>query len=91
MLLLMVTYGLRAREVAALTLDDLDWKRDRLHVRERKERSTMPCSTIHSNNRLTTPTKWLKLRGRVRGRLRKNASRAAGVISARVVIPAVFR
>jgi len=36
MLLLMVTYGLRAREVAALTLDDLDWKRDRLHVRERK-------------------------------------------------------
>jgi integrase/recombinase XerD len=41
MLLLMVTYGLRAREVAALTLDDLDWKRDRLHVRERKaEHST---------------------------------------------------
>ena len=36
MLLLMVTYGLRAREVAALTLDDIDWKRDRLHVRERK-------------------------------------------------------
>ena len=24
------------REVAALTLDDLDWKRERLHVRERK-------------------------------------------------------
>jgi len=36
MLLLMLTYGLRAREVAALTLDDIDWKRDRLHVRERK-------------------------------------------------------
>jgi integrase len=36
MLLLMVTYGLRAREVAALTLDDIDRKRDRLHVRERK-------------------------------------------------------
>lgn len=36
MLLLMATYGLRAREVAALTLDDIDWKRDRLHVRERK-------------------------------------------------------
>ncbi|MEE3502786.1 tyrosine-type recombinase/integrase [Acidiphilium acidophilum] len=36
MLLLMVTYGLRAREIAALTLDDIDWKRDRLHVRERK-------------------------------------------------------
>jgi integrase/recombinase XerD len=35
-LLLLVTYGLRAREVAGLTLDDLDWKRERLHVRERK-------------------------------------------------------
>ena len=36
MLLLMVSYGLRAREVSVLTLDDIDWKRDRLHVRERK-------------------------------------------------------
>ena len=36
MLLLMATYGLRAREIAAMTLDDVDWKRDRLHVRERK-------------------------------------------------------
>lgn len=35
-LLLLVTYGLRAREVALLTLDDVDWKRERLHVRERK-------------------------------------------------------
>ncbi len=35
-LLLLVTYGLRAREVAALTLDDLDWKRDRLRIPERK-------------------------------------------------------
>ncbi len=35
-LLLMATYGLRAREIAALTLDDIDWKRNRLHVRERK-------------------------------------------------------
>ncbi len=35
-LLLLVTYGLRAREVAALTLDDIDWKRDRLNVRGRK-------------------------------------------------------
>ena len=35
-LLLLVTYGLRAREVASLTLDDIDWKRERLHVRERK-------------------------------------------------------
>ena len=36
MLLLLVTYGLRGREVAALTLDDIDWKRERLAVPERK-------------------------------------------------------
>lgn len=35
-LLLLVTYGLRGREVAALTLDDIDWKRARLAVPERK-------------------------------------------------------
>lgn len=35
-LLLLVTYGLRGQEIAMLTLDDLDWKRDRLHVRARK-------------------------------------------------------
>jgi integrase/recombinase XerD len=35
-LLLLITYGLRAREIAALTLDDIDWKHERLHVRERK-------------------------------------------------------
>jgi integrase/recombinase XerD len=35
-LLLLVTYGLRGREVAALTLDDIDWKRERLRVPERK-------------------------------------------------------
>jgi integrase/recombinase XerD len=35
-LLLLVTYGLRAREVGALTLDDIDWKRDRLHISGRK-------------------------------------------------------
>jgi integrase/recombinase XerD len=35
-LLLLVTYGLRSREVAALTLNDIDWKRERLAVPERK-------------------------------------------------------
>lgn len=35
-LLLLVTYGLRAREVAGLTLDDIDWKRERLRISERK-------------------------------------------------------
>jgi integrase/recombinase XerD len=46
-LLLLVTYGLRAREVAALTLDDIDWRRDRLRIPERKaDHSTVfPLST----------------------------------------------
>jgi integrase/recombinase XerD len=35
-LLLLVTYGLRGCEVAALTLDDLDWNHDRLRIPERK-------------------------------------------------------
>jgi integrase/recombinase XerD len=35
-LLLLVTYGLRANEVAKLTLDDIDWKRERLSVPLRK-------------------------------------------------------
>ena len=59
-LLLLVTYGLRSREVAALTLDDIDWKRERLSVPERKAghstafplsarsatRSSTTCSTV---------------------------------------------
>ncbi len=36
LMLLMVTYGLRAREVAALTLESIDWKRERLLVAGRK-------------------------------------------------------
>jgi site-specific recombinase XerD len=35
-LLLLVTYGLRSREVAAMTLDHIDWRRERLAVPERK-------------------------------------------------------
>jgi integrase len=34
--MLLVTYGLRSREVAALTLDHIDWRRERLAVPERK-------------------------------------------------------
>ena len=47
-LLLLVTCGLRAREVAALTLDHIDWKRERLHVPERKagHDTAFPLSTI---------------------------------------------
>ena len=35
-LLLLVTYGLRSREIGSLTLDDIDWKHDRLDIRGRK-------------------------------------------------------
>ena len=48
MLLVLVTYGLRAHEVACLTLEDVDWKRDRLRVRQRKgghATTTFPLST----------------------------------------------
>lgn len=47
-LLLLVAYGLRGHEVARLTLDDIDWKRERLHVLGRKEgHSTVyPLSTV---------------------------------------------
>ena len=34
--LLLVTYGLRACEVAALTLDDINWRQERLRIPERK-------------------------------------------------------
>ncbi len=35
-LLMLVTYGLRACEVAKLTLDDIDWKHERLQIPDRK-------------------------------------------------------
>ena len=35
-LLLLATYGLRSREIAALTLDHIDWRRERLSVPGRK-------------------------------------------------------
>jgi integrase/recombinase XerD len=35
-LLLLATYGLRAGEVTALRLDDIDWRKDRLRVRHSK-------------------------------------------------------
>lgn len=47
-LLLLVTYALRGREVAALTLDDIDWKRERLAVPERKagHSTAFPLSAV---------------------------------------------
>jgi integrase/recombinase XerD len=46
-LLLLVTYGLRAREVAALAVHDIDWKRERLHIPMRKagHSAVYPLST----------------------------------------------
>lgn len=35
-LLLLVTYGLRGHEVAKVTLDDIDWDRERLRIPDRK-------------------------------------------------------
>jgi integrase len=48
MLVLLVTYGLRAREIAALTLDDIDWERDRFRVPQRKagHSTVFPLSPI---------------------------------------------
>jgi integrase/recombinase XerD len=45
MLLLLVTYGLRAREVAALTLDDIDWRSERVMIPGRKagHSTAYPC------------------------------------------------
>jgi site-specific recombinase XerD len=47
-LLLLVTYGLRGREVAALSLDDIDWKRERLAIPERKagHSTAFPLSAV---------------------------------------------
>jgi site-specific recombinase XerD len=47
-LLLLITYGLRGREVAALTLDDIDWKRERLAIPERKagHSTAFPLSAV---------------------------------------------
>lgn len=47
-LVLLVTYGLRSREVAALTLDDIDWKHERLAVPERKagHSTAFPLSAV---------------------------------------------
>ena len=46
--LLLATYGLRGCEVAALTLDDINWRDSRLKVRERKagNSTTYPLSTV---------------------------------------------
>lgn len=47
-LLLLAAYGLRGREVAALALDDIDWKRGRLAVPERKagHSTAFPLSSV---------------------------------------------
>lgn len=41
MFLLMATYGLRSSEVAALTLDDIRWRQDRLRIHQSKTSSSL--------------------------------------------------
>jgi integrase/recombinase XerD len=47
-LLLLVTYGLRGYEVAALALDDIDWRNDRLRIPQRKagHSTAYPLSSV---------------------------------------------
>lgn len=47
-LLLLVSYGLRAHEVASLTLDDVDWESERLYVPGRKagHSTAFPLSAV---------------------------------------------
>lgn len=54
-LLLLLTYGLRGCEVAALTLDDIDWERERILISERKAGhcTAYPLSTVVGDALLT--------------------------------------
>lgn len=47
-LLLLVTYGLRAHEITAMTLDSIDWRSERLRVPERKagHSTAYPLSSV---------------------------------------------
>ena len=72
-LLMLVTYGLRAREIAAMRLDHIDWRHERLHVPERKagHSTAFPLSPIVGqaiinylqSGRPTTSDRALFLRG----------------------------
>ncbi len=46
-LVLLISYGLRGHEVAAMTLDDIDWKRERIRIPDRKagHNTAYPLST----------------------------------------------
>jgi integrase/recombinase XerD len=48
MLLLLATYGLRGAEVVSVTLDDIDWRNERMKIRERKagNTTTYPLSAV---------------------------------------------
>lgn len=47
-LLLLLTYGMRASEVTRLTLEDIDWSAEKIHLRDRKSGRSdiMPLSAI---------------------------------------------
>jgi site-specific recombinase XerD len=46
--LLIATYGLRACEVVALTIDDIDWRANTVHVPQRKTRSPLMLPLTNS-------------------------------------------
>jgi len=47
-LMIFATYGFRSREVSQLTLEDVDWERERLHVHRAKSRHDQEYPLIHS-------------------------------------------
>lgn len=49
---LIATYGLRASEVVDLTLDDIDWRRDTLRIRQRKTLSPLLLPLVNSAGNL---------------------------------------
>ena len=53
-LLLLVIYGLRGREVATLTLDHIDWRSERLRVPERKAGHSTAFPLSRSGRRSST-------------------------------------
>jgi len=47
-LMIFSTYGFRSGEVAQLRLDDVDWERERIHVRRSKQQRKQEYPLIHS-------------------------------------------
>jgi integrase len=58
--LLLATYGLRSREIAALTLDHIDWRRERLSVPARKGAHSpiSTCAVMSPSTPQPDPRPW---------------------------------